>query len=1391
MKRLLLPVLLLILGVMVAIPVLADSDKEVQAIVLLQTPDKTEYIAHVDGYFASDLPGAPFLYVLDLQGLQLEVHYSDGSRKQYTCNAHEYTFEDAVFVFDTAQEESPWDVGEQTVTVFYKGQRCTFTVAVIQNPVTALSLAQAPAKTQYILQSDGVLQERYDPQSDSLQPYYQYPYALAGLQVAVYVPQPEALPAGLDVHYDAAAQSAYILYCFERDFFSFMGYPVTFLDEQALTPWDTGPQTIRMSFMGHTLDIAVAVVPNYVTAVTLLQTPDTTVYTENAQGYYPLDLTGLALRIHYADGSEHIYDYATHGYRYAGDTVHILDGQNTAVWTPGEHTVTVLYRGFSVPFSVTVQAREVQKIAVIQPPARTVYPLAGMQASALDFTGLELQITYTNGEQETLPYPTDGSDTLAGHPLSAALPSSLALGKTAVVVQYRGQQCTFFITLAETAIRSYPAQSAFSALWVGDTIAFTGGDTAQELSVQPQAAGVSLSQITLDGTHYTLLHFSAAGQYEIEIAIHEAGKPQNRLAAQTYTFHVTQPTKPVTLTTHLPQSLLVGQSLPAGIWAQAENLRYGLACLQTDADFSQQFFTPHTQEAAQAQFVQLGRSLTCRMPAGYTAFAGGDCAVGFSLFDPAAGRTVSLGSAVVAVAEPSVTLPAPELALVGDSWDFYGLLQPVAADSNSDGCKAVLYNAQLEVLQGGHLLTRGTAEKTSFSYQESLCFTGAGTVQLRLTFTPVRTCETCMPQDLPRYVKDITFTIKTPLTGTVAIAGTPAYGQTLIADLTQLQAAGATLHYLWQRGETPVGFTESYTAGPLDIGQQLTLVVTASGSHVGSVCSAPVLLGKAACAAAPVQPTVVTQDMQSITLQQVTGCEYRINGAKWQVSPVFTGLSPNTAYTFTARWQETPLTRAGEESPPCVASTSAITLGGTVSILGTVQFGETLVANTAALTPAGASVTYRWLRDGLLQSTEKSYTLQQADIDGSICLQVVGTGSYAGLLSSGSFTVLRLPTEIPPAPTLVSLTQTEVILAEREGIQLRLGEDGLWQEGGVFTSLSPGTAYLFYARVKRTDTHEASKASVPLCVQTPGAGLFGTLTIAGTPRYLETLTAVVDGVPAHTQLQYSWKRGDTVVGDAETYVVQREDIGQQLHVQVNAPAAGSLTSAAVNCEKAIQNSACAPPVLQKATATGIELQTAAGLEYCIQGGPWQTSGSFTGLQAGTAYLFYCRLQATQTHEAGADSQPLLAQTLAAPITEITSDLYAINKKAGLISRVPLATDAATFLSHVSPAGVEVQHAGAPLPAAGVVGTGSSAVLAYNGQVVHTLALVVTGDLNADGLGTLTDYVLLKSHLLSRQMLGEPFCFAADLNADTTVSLTDFVLYKSHLLAKKSINAQAY
>ena len=170
------------------------------------------------------------------------------------------------------------------------------------------------------------------------------------------------------------------------------------------------------------------------------------------------------------------------------------------------------------------------------------------------------------------------------------------------------------------------------------------------------------------------------------------------------------------------------------------------------------------------------------------------------------------------------------------------------------------------------------------------------------------------------FTKQFTITVnKTTLGGTISITGNTVFGQTLTVNTSGLTSTPTipnlgTLSYQWKRGTTNIGINSAtYTLVQADIDNTITVTVTAVNCD-GSKTSTPTATVTKATQIAPAAPTLASKTETSITLNAVTGCEYNSDGGNWQTSTTFSGLTPNTSYSFRQRKAETATHLASPES---------------------------------------------------------------------------------------------------------------------------------------------------------------------------------------------------------------------------------------------------------------------------------------------------------------------------------------------------------------------------------------------------------------------------------------------------------------------------------------------
>ena len=318
-------------------------------------------------------------------------------------------------------------------------------------------------------------------------------------------------------------------------------------------------------------------------------------------------------------------------------------------------------------------------------------------------------------------------------------------------------------------------------------------------------------------------------------------------------------------------------------------------------------------------------------------------------------------------------------------------------------------------------------------------------------------------------------TIKTTagLTGTASISGTAQSGKTLMGSLSGSNASG-TISYVWQRGGATVGTGTTYLLGSADVGQVITLVVTAS-DQTGSLTAASAAVTKAENTTVPAAPTLASATATSITLNATSGYQYSLGGTYWQDTTTFHNLVAGATYTFYQRVAETTTVLASAASAGANLSTLPV-LSGTISTTGEARYGITMTATLTGSNNTG-TLTYTWKRGSTVAGTGTVYAVSAADIGNQLSVEV--TSSVQGGTVTRSFgTVAKayFIGDAPDAPTRSSRTTSKIVLKAVDGCEYSRGGT-TWQDSTTFSGLKSGTSYTFYQRYKATATMEASPAS--------------------------------------------------------------------------------------------------------------------------------------------------------------------------------------------------------------------------------------------------------------------------------------------------------------------------
>jgi hypothetical protein len=343
---------------------------------------------------------------------------------------------------------------------------------------------------------------------------------------------------------------------------------------------------------------------------------------------------------------------------------------------------------------------------------------------------------------------------------------------------------------------------------------------------------------------------------------------------------------------------------------------------------------------------------------------------------------------------------------------------------------------------------------------------------------------------------------------------------------------------------------------------------------------------------------------------------------------ILNGASPTTSYI-----QDFPIT------------VTLAVLSGSVTITGNLVFGQTLTANTTALSstpviPNLGTKSYQWIRGttNIPGAINPTYMLVQADIGETICVQVFASNCSGSVTACTSGIVTKASQTAPPAPILENSTTTSITLETVAGCEYKI-DDEVYQELPVFNDLTPGTSYTFIQRKAETATHFASPPSQPATFSTP-TEFFSVINIAGVPTTATatiplTLTGSVVPENATNQtiiwsVQDAGATGATItnVNILNTLAAGMVIVFATIENGVS-PTTDYTQPFTITVNKTIQVPPNAP-TLANANTNSITLNQVEGCEYNMDGGEYQTALLFAGLLPNTSYTFTQRYVETET-----------------------------------------------------------------------------------------------------------------------------------------------------------------
>ena len=448
----------------------------------------------------------------------------------------------------------------------------------------------------------------------------------------------------------------------------------------------------------------------------------------------------------------------------------------------------------------------------------------------------------------------------------------------------------------------------------------------------------------------------------------------------------------------------------------------------------------------------------------------------------------------------------------------------------------------------------------------------------------------------------------TPITGIDPIIGTAQVGEMLTAGA--VSPSGATVTYQWQKCLTAGGIytdisgatSSEYTLVSGDATYYIEVKATGTGSYSGTVTSAPTgqvaatsitgidpIIGTAqvgqTLTAGAVSPSGATVTYQWIRSTTATGTYSNISGA---TSSTYTLVSGDATYyikvrvTGTAGYTGTQTSTYVGPVPRPLTAIGAIT--------GTSTVGYTLTAGSVS--PSGATVTYQWQECAtsngtyvdISGATSSTYVLNGGDYTYYIRVQVTGTGSYSGTVTSAS----RGPIAIRALSSIGAITGTTTVQQTlTAGAVAPAGATVTYQwtkcltTNGTYTDIIGATSntytlvgsdYNYYIKVKATGTggYTGTVTSARTGSKVAACPITGIGTISGTAQVGQMLTAGAVA-PSGSTVTYQWQRCSTTNGTytnitgatSSTYTLTSSDRTYYIRVRVTGTSGytGTLNSA--------------------------------------------------------------------------------------------------------------------------------------------------------------------------------------------------------------------------------------
>lgn len=271
----------------------------------------------------------------------------------------------------------------------------------------------------------------------------------------------------------------------------------------------------------------------------------------------------------------------------------------------------------------------------------------------------------------------------------------------------------------------------------------------------------------------------------------------------------------------------------------------------------------------------------------------------------------------------------------------------------------------------------------------------------------------------------------------------------------------------------------------------------------------------------PPAPEISLRTDTEITVRSLDGYVYSIDGGKnWQAHGYFKDLEPDTAYKIMAGQ------RKGR-------STDSVIRGESVSVRTKKSVPEApdipvLLEKTDSKIIVESVEGQEYSMDqGLTWQDSGTFEKLTPETEYNIITRTKETEESVSSPASQSLTVTteKKPLPIPEksaAPQLVSRSDTKIEVKAETGQEYSMDGGTVWQDGGSFEGLAPGTDYQIITRVKETEENQAGIASDPLRAATKAAP-----PEAPSKPELESRSQTVLKIRKKENVEYSMDGGNT------------------------------------------------------------------------------------------------------------------------------------------------------------------------------------------------------------------------------------------------------------------------